>query len=99
MSLPSIETVEGRAELRRRIGTPHFEVGQSLLQAIDVLDVRDAALAEARAALKPFARLADTWTVQTAAQSGTLLTVSNGQRMCGIDADAFIRAAAAIRDL
>ena len=36
-------------------------------------------IAELEAALRPFAKLADTWTVQV-------------ERMCGIDAEAFIAA-------
>jgi len=44
------------------------------------------------AALRPFAKLADTWTVET----GYLLTLSNGERMCGIEADAFKRARTAL---
>lgn len=50
-------------------------------------------------ALEPFAKLADTWTVQTAVQQNMLLTLSNGERMCGIDARAFVRAAAALSRL
>lgn len=49
-----------------------------------------------RAALKPFSELADTWTVQTAAKDNAMLTVSNGQRMCGISAEAFIQAKKAL---
>ena len=49
-------------------------------------------IAELEAALRPFAKLADTWTVQVAANEPRLLTVSNGERMCGIDAEAFIAA-------
>lgn len=49
-----------------------------------------------RGALNPFAELADTWTVQTAALSGSLLTLSNGERMCGIEAKAFTTARAAL---
>ena len=49
-----------------------------------------------RQALEPFTRLADTWTVQNAAKNETLLTVSNGERMCGISAAAFIEARKAL---
>lgn len=49
-----------------------------------------------RSALKPFADLARTSTVQVAVIQGKLLTVSNGARMCGIEAEAFIAAAAAL---
>lgn len=49
-----------------------------------------------RDALKPFAKLADSWTVQNAIKQGALLTVSNGQRMCGIEAFAFQVAADAL---
>jgi len=45
---------------------------------------------QAREALKPFAAIADTYTVSTA--EGGILTLSNGLRMCGIEAAAFERA-------
>ncbi len=52
----------------------------------------EAEVAHLKGALKPFAKLADTWTVRAAFQAGELLTVSNGQRMCGIKAEAFVSA-------
>lgn len=54
-------------------------------------------IAELEAALVWFANLADTWTVQTAAKADTLLTLGNGERMCGISAQAFINAQAVLR--
>lgn len=47
-------------------------------------------LEKAREALKPFAAIATTHTVQVS--KGEILTVSNGRRMCGIEADAFLQA-------
>jgi hypothetical protein len=43
-----------------------------------------------RAALKPFADVANTYTVQTS--EGGVLTLSNGLRMSGVPADAFLQA-------
>lgn len=64
------------------------------------LDAFRAALARSldrelvlRDALRPFAKLADSWTVQHALHEKKLLTLTNGERMCGIEAAAFERAA------
>lgn len=51
-----------------------------------------ARIAELEQRLKPFAVTADTWTVQNAAHRGILLTLSNGERMCAMDASDFIAA-------
>lgn len=59
----------------------------------------DALVERLREALKPLAKLADTWTVEAAALQDTPLIVSNGQRMFGIEAAAFVRARAALADL
>lgn len=65
-----------------------------------IKDEIDAAVANERSlhdelveALRPFANLATSNTVMTAALRGSLLTLSNGERMSGISADAFIKAA------
>ena len=57
--------------------------------------------AKLRAALAPFAKLAETWTVQASIVRhgpGYLLTLSNGERMCGIEAGAFQAAKEALAD-
>lgn len=51
-----------------------------------------ARIAELEKRLKPFAVTADTWTVRNAAHRGILLTLSNGERMCAMDASDFIAA-------
>jgi hypothetical protein len=73
--------------------------------AYDEADVRFHA-ADVRAAvdenerlrelLKPFARLAITAMVQSAMAQERLLTLSDGRRMCGVDAKAIIAAAEAL---
>jgi hypothetical protein len=53
-------------------------------------------VARLRSALKPFDALAGTWTVETAAMGDEILTLTNGKRMCGIKASAFIEARRAL---
>jgi hypothetical protein len=38
---------------------------------------------------EPFVNVSGTWTVQNAIKTGKLLTLSNGERMCGLVPEAF----------